>query len=61
VSSPGTADTSTLSAECTVAKLPDYADMHGQCRQTKDIPVDHGTPRILLQRRCTCTCHQGER
>lgn len=59
MSSPGATDT-TLSAECTVAKLPEHTDMHGWCRQTKDIPVDHGTPRILLQRRCTCTCHKGE-
>lgn len=50
----------TLSAECTVAKLPDYTEMHGWCRQTKDIPVDHSTPRILLQRRCQCACHKGE-
>lgn len=47
----------TLSAECTVAKLPDYTDMHGRCRQTKDIPLHHSTG-ILLQARCTCTCHR---
>jgi hypothetical protein len=60
VSGPGATDTATLSAECTVAKHPDYTDMHDRCRQTKDIPVHHSAPRILLQRRCTCACHKGE-
>jgi hypothetical protein len=61
VSASSTADAPNLSAECTVAKLPDYTDMHDRCRQTKDIPVHHSTPRILLQRRCRCACHKGAR
>jgi hypothetical protein len=60
VSSPGTTDTATLSAECTVGKMPDYTDMHDRCRQTEDIPLPHSTG-ILLLPRCRCTCHQGER
>lgn len=31
-----------LSAECTLAKHPDYTDMHDRCRQTKDVPLPHG-------------------
>lgn len=57
MSGQGTTE-ATLSAECTVALRPECKDMHGWCRQTKDIPVDHGTPHILLQRRCRCTCHK---
>ncbi|WP_405773124.1 hypothetical protein [Streptomyces sp. NBC_01538] len=58
MSSRGTTDTATLSAECTVGQLPDYTDMHDRCRQTKDLPVHHSAPRILLQRRCRCACHR---
>ncbi|MBW8737364.1 hypothetical protein [Streptomyces sp. NBC_01538] len=47
----------TLSAECTVAKRPGFTQLHGRCRQTKDIPVHHSAPHILLQRRCRCACH----
>lgn len=50
-----------LSAECTVGKRPEYRDMHDQCRQLKDIPVHHSTPRILLQLRCRCACHKESR
>lgn len=53
--------TENLSAECTVGQRPEYADMHGWCRQLEDIPVHHSTPRILLQRRCRCTCHRRPR
>jgi hypothetical protein len=58
VSGPGTTDTATLSAECTVGKMPGYGYVHDMCRQTKDIPVHHSAPRILLQRRCRCICHR---
>ena len=56
MSAPSTADAPNLSAECTVAKHPDYTGMHGRCRQTKDIPLPHGTG-ILYQARCRCSCH----
>ncbi len=46
----------TLSAECKVGARPGYQSLHGDCRQTKDIPLPHGRG-ILLQRRCACTCH----
>ncbi|WP_230885442.1 hypothetical protein [Streptomyces spinoverrucosus] len=49
-------DTAALSAECTLAKRPGYQDLHGECRQTRDIPLPHAT-RVLLQRRCGCACH----
>jgi hypothetical protein len=45
-----------LSAECTLAQRPDYRDMHGKCRQTRDIPLPHSS-RVLLVRRCGCPCH----
>jgi len=57
VSASRTAQAPTLSAECTVAKHPDYPDMHGRCRQTEDIPVHPSAPRILLWPRCRCSCH----
>lgn len=53
--------TENLSTECTVGRESGYEDIHAMCRQTKDIPVHHSAPDILLQRRCTCTCHKGER
>ena len=56
MSTSRTAEAPNLSAECTLAKRPDYTDMHDRCRQTKDIPLHHST-RILLQARCRCTCH----
>ena len=61
MSSPTATDTSQLSAECTVGNRPEYTGMHARCRQTEDIPVHRSAPHILLQRRCRCTCHQGER
>lgn len=57
----GSAADDTLSAECTVGKRPEYADMHDRCRQLDDIPVHHSTPRILLQLRCRCACHKETR
>ena len=53
-------DTDRMSAECTVALRPEYRGMHAKCRQTEDIPMPHGTG-ILLQARCWCRCHEGER
>ena len=53
-----TSEDSTLSAECEVGNLPDYAQIHDWCRQTKNIPVHHTTPHILIQRRCRCSCHR---
>ncbi len=49
-------DEVTLSAECTVAKRPEYADLHDECRDTKDIPLPHGHGIILIHR-CRCACH----
>ena len=49
-------DDLTLSAECTVAKLPGYTDMHLRCRQTEDVPLPHSRG-LLLQPRCGCFCH----
>ena len=56
MSASGTTEAPNLSAECTVGNLPDYTDMHGRCRQTKDISLPHGTG-VLYQARCRCTCH----
>lgn len=47
----------TLSPECALAQNPDYADLHKQCRQAKDIPLPHSNG-ILLQRRCECSHHR---
>ncbi|WP_432192817.1 hypothetical protein [Streptomyces sp. bgisy027] len=55
MSAPTTAD-ETLSAECTLARRPDYRGLHKECRQTRDIPLPHSNG-LLLVRRCTCTCH----
>lgn len=52
-------DTETMSAECAVAQRPGYADLHADCRQTKDVPLPHGGG-LLLVRRCTCTCHRPQ-
>lgn len=51
-------DTSALSAECAVALLPGYEDLHDECRQTRDVPLPHGGG-LLLARRCGCTCHRS--
>jgi hypothetical protein len=51
-----TPDTSTMSAECTLAQQPDYRDLHRECRQTRDVPLPHGRG-ILLVRRCACPHH----
>ncbi|WP_406472386.1 hypothetical protein [Streptomyces sp. NBC_01615] len=47
----------TLSAECTLAKRREYEDLHGECRQTKDVPLPHSNG-LLLVRRCGCICHR---
>ena len=53
-----TAELSTRSAECQLAAQGwDYRDLHGSCRQTKDIPLPHSSG-ILLVRRCGCSCHR---
>lgn len=53
-------DTSTMSAECALAHRPGYKDLHGECRQTEDVPLPHGGG-VLLVRRCTCTHHAYNR
>lgn len=54
-----TTDTDTaLSAECTLAKQPDYRDMHDWCRRTDNIPLPHSGGKILLVERCRCSCHR---
>ncbi|MGW1000497.1 hypothetical protein [Streptomyces sp. NPDC002520] len=50
-------DTENLSAECAVARRPDYSCLHRQCQQLKDIPLPHSSG-ILLSRRCGCSCHR---
>lgn len=50
--------TDRLSAECALARRPDYPDMHGKCRRTRDIPLPHARG-ILLVHRCRCSCHLG--
>ncbi|OKJ84109.1 hypothetical protein AMK31_18535 [Streptomyces sp. TSRI0107] len=49
-------DSVVLSAECTLAKRPEYQGLHRECRRTDDIPLPHGRG-ILLQPRCGCSCH----
>ncbi|MFJ5266190.1 hypothetical protein ACIQAC_37590 [Streptomyces sp. NPDC088387] len=46
-----------LSAECALGQRAGYRDVHGQCRQTRDIPLPHGGG-MLLARRCGCSCHR---
>jgi hypothetical protein len=53
-------DIETLSAECVLAARPDYAGLHVDCRQTKDVPLP-GARGIMLVRRCTCSCHTYNR
>ncbi|MDW4905410.1 hypothetical protein RB628_08625 [Streptomyces sp. ADMS] len=36
---------------------PQLTDMHGRCRQTKDVPLPH-SKGILLQARCRRSCHR---
>jgi len=57
VITPTATDDVTLSAECTLARQPGYADVHRECRQTEDVPLPHSTG-ILLVTRCGCTCHR---
>ncbi|WP_020121826.1 hypothetical protein [Streptomyces canus] len=47
----------TMSAECTLGQRPDYRDVHGLCRQTKDVPLPYSGGSVLLVRRCRCACH----
>ncbi|MBZ9642359.1 hypothetical protein [Streptomyces sp. PSKA30] len=58
MSTPTAIDRPPLSAECTLARQPGYMDLHGECRQAKDVPLPH-SHGILLARRCGCTCHGG--
>lgn len=52
-----TAAQARLSAECRLAAQGDkYVDLHGQCRQTRDVPLPH-SEGLLLIRGCPCTCH----
>lgn len=59
---PSTAQTDAasvaMSAECRLAQRPEYRGVHDDCRQTKDIPLPHSGGRILLARRCGCSCHR---
>lgn len=58
--STATPDLSTRSTECALAARPDYAGLHADCRQTKNIPLPHSSG-VLLIHRCTCPCHAYER
>ncbi|WP_229703734.1 hypothetical protein [Streptomyces albiflavescens] len=53
------ADQSWLSAECALAQQPGYEDLHGECRQTADVPMPGGVG-MLLARHCPCACHASE-
>jgi len=53
-------DVETQSAECALAARPDYAGLHVDCRQTKDISLP-GANGILLVRRCTCHTYNCQR
>ncbi|MCD9873638.1 hypothetical protein [Streptomyces guryensis] len=59
-----TADATVLSAECALAGRPGYEDVHGACRQLRDVVLPH-SPGLLLESRCGCDCHpltgEGER
>lgn len=50
-------EAASLSAECALAQRPAYRGLHGDCRQTRDIPLPHARG-LLLQRHCGCTCHR---
>lgn len=56
MSAPVAHDTA-LSAECALAKRKGYADVHGMCTQTRDIPLPHSGGMLLVQR-CPCACHR---
>ena len=56
----GTTDASALSAECALAGRPGYEDVHGACRQLRDVLPPH-SPGLLLVRRCGCGCHRPAR
>lgn len=57
---PPDTDPSTLSPECAVAREHGPEELHGQCRQTEDIPLPHSTG-IVLVARCRCGCHPWAR
>lgn len=46
-----------LSAECTVARRPEYSHFHETCRQARDIHMPH-SDRVVLVPRCRCACHR---
>lgn len=48
-------DTTTMSAECALARKPGFTSLHRDCRQTQDIRPPYGAG--ILQARCTCPCH----
>ncbi|WP_329187062.1 hypothetical protein [Actinacidiphila glaucinigra] len=54
------AGTARLSEHCELAKRPEYADLHRDCRRLEDhhMPAE---PRIVLTPRCGCSCHGGAR
>ncbi|MEV0483326.1 hypothetical protein AB0I69_22310 [Streptomyces sp. NPDC050508] len=54
-----TKEVSAPSAECALAKRPGYEDLHGDCRETRDVFLP-GSAGILLTPRCDCECHIAE-
>lgn len=50
----------TLSAECSLAQRRGYANLHGQCRQSRDVPLPHSNGIVLVSR-CGCLCHRPGR
>ncbi|MFF4798406.1 hypothetical protein ACFY1U_08325 [Streptomyces sp. NPDC001351] len=60
----GMEDAGSLSAECALAGRAGYEDVHGACRQLRDVLLPH-SPGLLLENRCGCGCHppdgEGER
>lgn len=57
MSAPTAVNTSSTSAECTLAERPGYGDLHDQCRKTEDVPLPW-SKGVLLVRRCDCRCHE---
>lgn len=51
------ADGRALSVECTLAREPDYEEVHAWCRQAGDVPLPHSRSGVLLVARCRCPCH----
>ncbi|MFI1370356.1 hypothetical protein [Streptomyces griseochromogenes] len=48
------------SAECAVARRPEYRGLHVDCLRTKDVPLPHSMGLVLMPR-CTWPCHQQSR